>query len=127
MRWKCAIAGGYVLLLTLALWLPGLLTVQRAYGPLDMAAQANSVQCLSALADNWTVGGVVLVLLAGRFLLLATAPPWYCCSPAGAPWFRPCCCRCCFSCCPWGRHTPGCERYKKGADIAVRTLLAYNM
>lgn len=72
-RWKCAIAGGYVLLLTLALWLPGLLTVQRAYGPLDMAAQANSVQCLSALADNWTVGGVVLVLLAGRFLLLATA------------------------------------------------------
>lgn len=72
-RWKCAIAGGYVLLLTLALWLPGLLTVQGAYGALDMAAQANSVQCLSALADNWTVGGVVLVLLAGRFLLLATA------------------------------------------------------
>ena len=36
-RWKCAIAGGYVLLLTLSLWLPGLLTVQRAYGPLDMA------------------------------------------------------------------------------------------
>ena len=56
-----------------ALWLPGLLTVQGAYGSLDMAAQANSVQCLSALADNWTVGGVVLVLLAGRFLLLATA------------------------------------------------------
>lgn len=72
-QWKCAIAGGYVLLLTLALWLPGLLTVQGAYGSLDMAAQANSVQCLSALADNWTVGGVVLVLLAGRFLLLATA------------------------------------------------------
>ena len=72
-RWKCAITGGYVLLLTLALWLLGLLTVQGAYGSLDMAAQANSVQCLSALADNWTVGGVVLVLLAGRFLLLATA------------------------------------------------------
>lgn len=72
-RWKCAIAGGYVLLLTLVLWLPGLLTVQGAYGQLNMAAQANSVQCLSALADNWTVGGVVLVLLAGRFLLLATA------------------------------------------------------
>lgn len=72
-QWKCAITGGYVLLLTLALWLPGLLTVQGAYGSLDMAAQANSVQCLSALADNWTVGGVVLVLLAGRFLLLATA------------------------------------------------------
>ena len=72
-QWKCAIAGGYILLLTLALWLPGLLTVQGAYGSLDMAAQANSVQCLSALADNWTVGGVVLVLLAGRFLLLATA------------------------------------------------------
>ena len=72
-QWKCAIAGGYVLLLTLALWLPGMLTVQGAYGSLDMAAQANSVQCLSALADNWTVGGVVLVLLAGRFLLLATA------------------------------------------------------
>lgn len=72
-RWKCAIAGGYVLLLTLSLWLPGLLTVQRAYGPLDMAAQANSVQCLSVLSDGWTVGGVVLALLAIRLLLLAAA------------------------------------------------------
>lgn len=72
-RWKCAIAGGYVLLLTLALWLPGLLTVQRAYGPLDMAAQANSVQCLSILSDGWTVGGVVLLLLASRLLLLAAS------------------------------------------------------
>ena len=72
-RWKCAIAGGYVLLLTLALWLPGLLTVQGAYGSLDMAAQANSVQCLSALAADWTVGGVVLLLLASRFLLLAAS------------------------------------------------------
>lgn len=72
-RWKCAIAGGYVLLLTLVLWLPGLLTVQRAYGPLDMAAQANSVQCLSILSDGWTVGGVVLLLLASRLLLLAAA------------------------------------------------------
>ena len=72
-RWKCVIAGGYVLLLPLALWLPGLLTVQGAYGSLDMAAQANSVQCLSVLSDGWTVGGVVLALLASRFLLLATA------------------------------------------------------
>lgn len=72
-RWKCAIAGGYVLLLTLSLWLPGPLTVQGAYGQLNMAAQANSVQCLSILSDGWTVGGVVLALLAGRFLLLATA------------------------------------------------------
>ena len=73
MRWKCVIAGGYVLLLTLALWLPGLLTVQGAYGSLDMAAQANSVQCLSVLSDGWTVGGVVLALLATRLLLLAVA------------------------------------------------------
>ena len=72
-RWKCVIAGGYVLLLTLALWLPGLLTVQGAYGSLDMAAQANSVQCLSVLSDGWTVGGVVLALLAIRLLLLAVA------------------------------------------------------
>lgn len=72
-RWKCAIAGGYVLLLTLSLWLPGLLTVQGAYGSLDMAAQANSVQCLSSLSADWTVGGVVLLLLASRLLLLATA------------------------------------------------------
>lgn len=72
-RWKCAIAGGYVLLLTLSLWLPGLLTVQRAYGPLDMAAQANSVQCLSSLSADWTVGGVVLFLLASRLLLLAAS------------------------------------------------------
>ena len=72
-RWKCAIAGGYVLLLTLSLWLPGPLTVQGAYGQLNMAAQANSVQCLSILSDGWTVGGVVLALLAGRFLLLAAA------------------------------------------------------
>lgn len=72
-QWKCVIAGGYVLLLTLALWLPGLLTVQGAYGPLDMAAQANSVQCLSALSADWTVGGVVLALLASRLLLLAAS------------------------------------------------------
>ena len=72
-RWKCAIAGGYVLLLTLALWLPGLLTVQGAYGQLNMAAQANSVQCLSILSDGWTVGGVVLLLLASRLLLLAAS------------------------------------------------------
>ena len=72
-QWKCVIAGGYVLLLTLALWLPGLLTVQGAYGPLDMAAQANSVQCLSILSDGWTVGGVVLLLLASRLLLLAAS------------------------------------------------------
>ena len=72
-RWKCAIAGGYVLLLTLVLWLPGLLTVQGAYGQLNMAAQANSVQCLSILSDGWTVGGVVLLLLASRLLLLAAS------------------------------------------------------
>lgn len=72
-RWKCAIAGGYVLLLTLVLWLPGLLTVQGSYGQLNMAAQANSVQCLSILSDGWTVGGVVLALLASRLLLLAAA------------------------------------------------------
>lgn len=72
-RWKCAIAGGYVLLLTLSLWLPGPLTVQGAYGPLDMAAQANSVQCLSSLSADWTVGGVVLLLLASQLLLLAAS------------------------------------------------------
>lgn len=72
-RWKCAIAGGYVLLLTLSLWLPSLLTVQGAYGQLNMAAQANSVQCLSILSDGWTVGGVVLALLAIRLLLLAAS------------------------------------------------------
>ena len=72
-RWKRAIAGGYVLLLTLVLWLPGLLTVQGAYGQLNMAAQANSVQCLSILSDGWTVGGVVLLLLASRLLLLAAS------------------------------------------------------
>lgn len=72
-QWKCAIAGGYVLLLTLSLWLPGLLTVQGAYGQLNMAAQANSVQCLSVLSDGWTVGGVVLLLLASRLLLLAAS------------------------------------------------------
>ena len=47
--------------------------MQGAYGSLDMAAQANSVQCLSVLSDGWTVGGVVLALLAIRLLLLAVA------------------------------------------------------
>lgn len=47
--------------------------MQGAYGSLDMAAQANSVQCLSVLLDGWTVGGVVLALLAIRLLLLAVA------------------------------------------------------
>lgn len=71
--WKLLIAGGYVLLLALGLWLPGLVTVQGAYGALDMAAQANSVQCISTLSDVWTVGGVVLALLLGRLLLLLVA------------------------------------------------------
>lgn len=57
--------------LTLSLWLPSLLTVQGAYGQAEHGpAQANSVQCLSILSDGWTVGGVVLALLAIRLLLL---------------------------------------------------------
>ena len=47
--------------------------MQGAYGQLNMAAQANSVQCLSILSDGWTVGGVVLALLAIRLLLLAAS------------------------------------------------------
>ena len=47
--------------------------MQGSYGQLNMAAQANSVQCLSILSDGWTVGGVVLALLASRLLLLAAA------------------------------------------------------
>lgn len=74
LRWKIILAGLYTLVLTLALWLPPLWAVQRAYGSLELTAQANSVQCLSTLADNWSLGGVLLLLLLGRlFLLLAVS------------------------------------------------------
>lgn len=69
-RWKLILAGLYALVLTLGLWLPPLWAAQRAYGSLELAAQANSVQCLSTLADSWSVGGVLLLLLLGRLLLL---------------------------------------------------------
>ncbi len=72
-RCKAFLAALYALALTWILWLPGLLTVQEAYGALDMAAQANSVQCLSLLPDAWTIDGVLAALLLGRLILLLAA------------------------------------------------------
>lgn len=71
--WKVTIAGLYALMLTLGLWLPPFLVTQRDYGSLNLAAQANSIQCLSTLSDGWTVGEVLLSLLLGRLLLLLAA------------------------------------------------------
>lgn len=76
-RRKLAWAGTFLLPTAAAALLPRLVSVTAVYGALDVTAQANSVEALSALGDVWSVGGYLLacstaVLLAGGATLLVS-------------------------------------------------------